>query len=68
MAVVYKTTMTCDRCGKEVEDNHRKAFYIRHHRSKIVFGKESWSTDNTYDLCEDCADKFRFDFMHPEKS
>jgi len=70
--MAIKTTMTykCDRCGKETEMPARYAgttFYLKCLRKKIILGKGSWSTDIEYDLCDECASEFRFDFMKGAK-
>ena len=52
-----KSTIVCDRCGKEVAHNVGKRFY---HLTTILFDRFCiWEgIDNRLDLCDDCSKDF----------
>lgn len=52
--------MRCDRCGKIYE--------IENCNIKIVVQHVTGSNVCRYDLCRDCAEHFRFDFMRSENN
>ena len=44
----------CDRCGKEITENHHRFF-----RYEIVYAKIfQWKIRSDMDLCSECADSF----------
>ena len=53
-----KSTIICDRCGKEVPYNVGKSLY---HHTSIFFDRFClWDNgEERLDLCDDCTDKFR---------
>ena len=53
-----KSTIICDRCGKEVPYNVGKRLY---HLTTILFDRLClWEgIDNRLDLCDDCSKDFR---------
>jgi hypothetical protein len=53
-----KSTIICDRCGKEVPHNVGKRLY---HLTTIFFDRFClWEgLDNSLDLCDDCSKDFR---------
>lgn len=58
MSVIKKTTIICDRCGKEIPNGSNKSIsYL----TTICFGKVLlWETGIKWrDLCDECAHKFR---------
>lgn len=53
-----KSTIICDRCGKEVPHNVGKRLY---HQTVILFDRFClWeSLEDRLDLCDDCSNEFR---------
>lgn len=58
MIMSKKSTIICDRCGKEVPYNVGRTFY---HYTAILVGRGClWDGgEKKLDLCDDCTDEFR---------